>query len=82
MGTDRKEIFSEKVSAGRRTYFVDVKETVEGDRYLVISESQEKNGKFERSRVMIFEEHVWDVLRALGRSSKLFKKSENSKQVQ
>jgi len=74
MNQERKEIFTEKISAGKRTYFVDVKETVGGDRYLVMSESRPKNGDFERSRIMIFQENVWPFLKVLGKASALFKK--------
>ena len=34
-----KEIFSEKVRAGRRTYFFDVRSTKAGDYYMTITES-------------------------------------------
>ncbi|MDH5684289.1 MAG: PUR family DNA/RNA-binding protein, partial [candidate division WOR-3 bacterium] len=40
MNNERKELFSEKLQAGKRTYFFDVKETVGKKRYLVISESR------------------------------------------
>jgi len=53
-----KELFTEKVVAGSRTYFLDVKEAKDGTRYLVISESRKTGSKYEHSRVMIFEEHL------------------------
>ena len=55
----RKELFSEKVSAGSRTYFFDVKESAGGIKYLVISESRQVGGEsYEHNRVMVFEEHL------------------------
>ena len=58
MTVAKKELFSEKVSAGSRTFFFDVKESAEGTTYLVISESRQSGEKpFEHSRVMVFEEH-------------------------
>lgn len=59
MGVDRKELFSEKVSAGSRTYFFDVKESSGGTKYLVVSESSQTAEKsYGHSRVMIFEEYI------------------------
>jgi hypothetical protein len=52
------EIFSEKVVAGRRTYFFDVKETKDGDKYLVIGEVTQVGSDLERHRVMVFEENL------------------------
>jgi len=51
------------VAAGSRTYFFDVKESVNGSRYLKISESRkDPEGEFEHSRVMVYEEHVEQFL--------------------
>jgi hypothetical protein len=57
MAEERKELFSQKVAAGSRTYFIDVKESKEGTRYLVISESRRSGEGHEHERVMIFEEN-------------------------
>jgi hypothetical protein len=61
----RKELFTRRVSAGSRTYFFDVKESAEGAKYLLISESRDIHGKWEHSRVMVFEEHMQPFLAAL-----------------
>jgi hypothetical protein len=59
MTESRKELFSEKVSAGSRTYFFDVKESADGVKYLVISESRQVGGESHKhNRVMIFQEHL------------------------
>lgn len=59
MTRERKELFSEKVSAGSRTYFFDVKESADGIKYLVISESRQAGEKsYEHNRVMVFQEHL------------------------
>lgn len=55
---EKKELFTEKVMAGSRTYFFDVKEAKDGTKYLVISESRQGSSSYEHSRVMIFEEHL------------------------
>ncbi len=57
MESDRKELFTESVSAGSRTYFFDVKESQDGSKYLVISESRNTGSNFEHGRIMIFEEN-------------------------
>ena len=51
----RKELFTRRVSAGSRTYFFDVKQSAEGAKYLLISESRDVKGKWEHDRVMVFE---------------------------
>lgn len=61
-----KEIESIKIAAGKRTYFVDVKETREGAKYLKISESKRlENGEYERHRIMVFEEDINNIVEAL-----------------
>jgi len=39
-GNEREEIYSERVRAGKRTYFFDVKSTRGGDYYVTITESK------------------------------------------
>ncbi|MBN2736597.1 MAG: DUF3276 family protein [Spirochaetales bacterium] len=55
----RGEIFSEKTSSGKRTYFFNVKENRNGDLFLNIVESK-KNGEneFERFSIIVFEEDM------------------------
>ena len=59
MTGERKELLSEKVPAGSRTYFFDVKESADGVKYLVISESRQISAEsYEHNRVMVFQEHL------------------------
>lgn len=59
MTVEKEELFSEKVSAESRTYFFDVKESADGVKYLVISESRQTNGEsYKHNRVMVFQEHL------------------------
>jgi len=58
MADGRKELFSERVSAGSRSYFFDVKKSKDGTRYLVISESKQAKDSHEHHRVMIFAENL------------------------
>ncbi len=48
------------VKAGAKTYFFDIKETREGKRYLIITESRFKGegSERERARIIVFPEHV------------------------
>jgi len=60
MPINKDELFTEKVSGSSRTYFLDVKKTSKELLYLTISESKEdKEGKFDRDRVMVFEEDIY-----------------------
>jgi len=55
----KKELFSEKVSARSRTYFFDVKESADGVKYLVITESRELGEETrKRNRIMIFQDNM------------------------
>jgi hypothetical protein len=57
MKDQRQEVYSDRVSAGNRTYFFDVKVTREGAKYLTISET---SGRGDHNRIMIFEDHLMD----------------------
>jgi hypothetical protein len=56
MKEERKSLFSEKVSAGSRTYFFDVKESVKGTKSLVVTESKKVGETHERSRILVFDD--------------------------
>jgi hypothetical protein len=57
MKDHKQEIFSDRVSAGSRTYFFDVKVTREGAKYLTISEV---NSRGDHLQIMVFEDHILD----------------------
>lgn len=80
MKDERKELFSEKLQAGKRTYFFDVKETTDKEKYLVISESRPAGEKsFVHSRVMVFEEHIKDFIQGLKKAIDFIKQENESK---
>ncbi|MBN1951490.1 MAG: PUR family DNA/RNA-binding protein [Bacteroidales bacterium] len=59
--SDREEIFSQAVRAGKRTYFFDVKATRRNDYYLTITESKKryhKDGRFfyEKHKIFLYKE--------------------------
>lgn len=59
---EREEVFSKAVKAGKRTYFFDVKETKQGERYITITESKRKfdNGdgtfSYEKHKIFLYKE--------------------------
>jgi hypothetical protein len=61
-----EELFSAKVAAGSRTYFIDVQRAATGAKYLKISESRQGEEKeYEHQRVMVFEEDIVDFIHAI-----------------
>ncbi|HYM21345.1 MAG TPA: DUF3276 family protein [Candidatus Kapabacteria bacterium] len=54
----RKELFKEKVTAGSRTYFFDVKESATGTMYLTINEMRKSGDKNEYNRILVFEDQM------------------------
>ena len=55
---EKKKLFTQKVVAGSRTYSFDVKESKDGIKYLVISESRQTGSGYDHSTVMIFQEYL------------------------
>ncbi|MFK7900154.1 MAG: DUF3276 family protein [Cyclobacteriaceae bacterium] len=61
-GHDREEIYSQKVKAGKRTYFFDVKSTRSNDYYITITESKKKTRDgddgffFEKHKIFLYKE--------------------------
>ena len=59
MKDDFGSLYSKRIIAGSRTYFFDVKETGDGIKYLIITESRKMDdGEFRRERIFIFEECI------------------------
>ena len=65
----RDEIYSERVKAGKRTYFFDVKATRSNDYYLTITESKRKpkdDGFFyEKHKIFLYKEDFNKFVNAL-----------------
>lgn len=68
-GNDREEIFSERVRAGKRTYFFDVKATRSNDYYLTITESKRKYKEdgytYEKHKIFLYKEDFNKFVNAL-----------------
>lgn len=67
----RDEIYSEKVKAGKRTYFFDVKSTRSNDYYLTITESKKRYNKddegftYEKHKIFLYKEDFHKFMEAL-----------------
>ncbi|MFN3599110.1 MAG: DUF3276 family protein [Aquificaceae bacterium] len=67
---EKEKLYSKKLTAGKRTYFFDVKRGRDGSAYLVITEQTEDK----RSRLMVFEDRVEEFLSALKEATDKMKK--------
>jgi hypothetical protein len=59
--SDKEEVFTKVVRAGKRTYFFDVKSTRHEDLYLTITESKKRVGKegkmfYEKHKIFLYKE--------------------------
>jgi hypothetical protein len=68
-----KVLFTEKVPAGKRTYFFDVKENQQGFKILKITESRKNEGEFLRFSIMIFQEDFDKIFEAFEKSKQFIK---------
>lgn len=68
-GNDKEEIYSQRVRAGKRTYFFDVKSTRSNDYYLTITESKRRykdDGYFyEKHKIFLYKEDFNKFVEAL-----------------
>lgn len=61
-------LFSTKVSAGRRTFFFDVRNTKEARPYLKITESSIKGEEKKRTNMAVFESEITDFVNGLNQA--------------
>ncbi len=66
---DRTEIYSQKIKAGKRTYFFDVKSTRANDYYMTVTESKKRfhDGGFvyEKHKIFLYKEDFIKFVQAL-----------------
>jgi len=55
---EHTEVYTQKLTRGKRSYFFDIKQTEQKDFYIKITESKPSNNGFEHHRVMVFEEDI------------------------
>ena len=69
---DREEIYSERVRAGKRTYFFDVKATRSNDYYLTITESKRRYKEdgfvYEKHKIFLYKEDFNKFVEALNKT--------------
>jgi hypothetical protein len=76
----RGEIFSTRVALPNRTYFFNVKENRNGDIYLNIVESKNREtGGFDRQSVIVFDEDLQEFLKGFDESLKVLEKTVREK---
>lgn len=67
--SEKDEIYSKRVRAGKRTYFFDVKSTRGNDYYLTITESKRKSKDegffFEKHKIFLYKEDFDKFIQAL-----------------
>ncbi len=62
MNTENTQLFSERVSTGRTTYFIDVRQAVNDKFYISITESRRvSDSGFDQSRIFLFEENLEEI---------------------
>jgi len=61
-----KEVYSVKVKAGRRTYIFDVRQTVDGDYYVTISERRKDfGGQTQKQKIFLYKEDFNKFMKGL-----------------
>ena len=76
---EKEEVYSKAVKAGKRTYFMDVKETKAGDLYLTITESKrmfdENLNKFtyDKHKIFLYKEDFENFVTGLQQTIRLSK---------
>ncbi|MBU2527571.1 MAG: PUR family DNA/RNA-binding protein [Bacteroidetes bacterium] len=76
---NNENIFSTKFQSGNRTYFLDVKLTKDGDRYLKISENKRiEESEFERHQIIVFEEGIDKLAEKITEVAKKIRAEEKS----
>ncbi len=78
--TEREDLFSKAVKAGKRTYFFDVKSTRGNDYYLTITESKKRfgdDGKFtyEKHKIFLYKEDFEKFMEGLNESIDIIKEN-------
>jgi hypothetical protein len=66
MSDEKKAIATERVAAGSKTYYLDLKLSKTDRKYLVINEARKgADGKLEYSRVTVWEENILPLIQGL-----------------
>jgi len=70
MNTENTSLFSGRVSTGRTTYFIDVRQAVNDKFYLSITESRRvSDSGFDQNRIFLFEENLEEISSMISKAS-------------
>ncbi len=70
MSNENTPLFSERVSTGRTTYFIDVRQAVNEKFYISITESRRvSDSGFDQNRIFLFEENLDEISSMLSKAS-------------
>jgi hypothetical protein len=72
---DDKNLFTEKVLAGKRTYFIDVKENRQGHQIFKLTESRKEGGEFVRFSVIVFQEDFDKLFEAIDKAKEFMRQN-------
>lgn len=75
-----KDLYSDKLTKGRRTYFFDISKSEKNDLYLKVSESKKTESGFDYHRLIVFEEDIKDFSEAFQKAMMKFSEFKESKQ--
>jgi hypothetical protein len=78
---NKNEIYTDKLTKGKRTYFFDINTSEQGDLYLKVSESKKTEDGFEHHRLIVFEEDFKDFADIFQKALIKFKELKESKQT-
>ena len=71
-GNGGNELFSRMVKAGKRTYFISVKQASNNQKYVTLTESKlVGENKFDRFNIMVFQDKLGDFASAFADACKV-----------
>jgi hypothetical protein len=70
MTDEKKESFSEKIDSGNVQFAFEMKQTREGKRYLVISETRRLGPGYGPSRLIVYEENLKDFFNGIQKAAR------------
>jgi hypothetical protein len=79
---NKNEIYTDKLTKGKRTYFFDISKSEQGDLYLKVSESKKTENGFEHHRLIVFEEDIKDFGEVFQKTLTKFKELKEPKQTE
>lgn len=63
----RPTLYKEQVSTGTHNYFIELKQATSGSKYLVIDQGRKRSGRYENTKMRIFEDEMLEFQRILSK---------------